>query len=54
MNPYPGQRMELITGIMERWVSDYGYLATFLLMVAESACIPFPSEVTMVVAGLYA
>jgi LPXTG-motif cell wall-anchored protein len=45
--------MEALTHLMERWVSEFGYLATFLLMVAESACIPFPSEVTMVVGGLY-
>ena len=39
---------------MERWVTDYGYWAIFVLMLAESACIPFPSEVTMLVAGWYA
>ncbi|CAN5601994.1 DedA family protein [soil metagenome] len=33
---------------------DYGYVAIFLLMLAESACIPFPSEVTMLVGGWYA
>lgn len=33
---------------------DYGYIAIFLLMLAESACIPFPSEVTMLVGGWYA
>jgi len=39
---------------MERWVIEYGYIAIFLLMLAESACIPFPSEVTMLVGGWYA
>ncbi|MPZ69520.1 MAG: DedA family protein [Actinobacteria bacterium] len=39
---------------MEEWVTDYGYVAIFLLMLAESACIPFPSEVTMLVGGWYA
>lgn len=39
---------------MERWITDYGYVAIFLLMVAESACIPVPSEVTMLVGGWYA
>ena len=39
---------------MEEWVIHYGYLAVFLLMLAESACIPFPSEVTMLVGGWYA
>ena len=38
---------------MQRWITDYGYLAIFLLMLAESACIPFPSEVTMLVGGWY-
>jgi len=46
--------MNAITGLMERWVTDHGYAATFLLMLAESACIPFPSEVTMVLGGFYA
>lgn len=39
---------------MEHWVTNYGYWAIFLLMLAESACIPFPSEVTMLVGGWYA
>lgn len=39
---------------MEQWVTSYGYVAVFLLMLAESACIPFPSEVTMLVGGWYA
>jgi membrane protein DedA with SNARE-associated domain len=46
--------VEGVLTLMERWVTDYGYLAIFLLMLAESACIPFPSEVTMLVAGWYA
>jgi membrane protein DedA with SNARE-associated domain len=32
-------------------VATYGYLAIFVLMVLESACIPIPSEVTMVFGG---
>jgi membrane protein DedA with SNARE-associated domain len=32
-------------------VRDWGYLAVFVLMALESACIPIPSEVTMPVAG---
>ena len=39
---------------MEDFVTGYGYIAVFLLMLAESACIPFPSEVTMLVGGWYA
>ena len=33
------------------FIEDYGYLAVFLLMVVESACIPVPSEVTMLFGG---
>lgn len=36
---------------MESFVTNYGYLALFVLSVASSACIPIPSEVTYVVAG---
>jgi membrane protein DedA with SNARE-associated domain len=39
--------------LMQEWVTDYGYAAIFLLMLVESACIPMPSEVTMLVAGWY-
>ena len=35
-------------------VGDYGYLAVFVLMVLESACIPIPSEVTMLFGGALA
>jgi membrane protein DedA with SNARE-associated domain len=46
--------MESIVHFMEELVTTYGYLAIFVLMLLESACIPFPSEVTMLVAGWYA
>lgn len=40
---------------MERFIQvfieDYGYLAVFVLMVLESACVPVPSEVTMLFGG---
>ena len=39
---------------MDEIVTSIGYVAVFLLMLAESACIPFPSEVTMLVGGWYA
>lgn len=45
--------MDALVDLMELWVTDYGYVAIFLLMLAESACIPFPSEVTMLVGGWY-
>ncbi len=35
-------------------VLQYGYLAVFVLMVAESACIPIPSEITMLFGGALA
>jgi membrane protein DedA with SNARE-associated domain len=39
---------------MTRLIGDYGYLAVFVLMVLESACIPVPSEVTMLFGGALA
>jgi membrane protein DedA with SNARE-associated domain len=32
-------------------IARYGYVAIFVLMVLESACIPIPSEVTMLFGG---
>ncbi|MCA1834124.1 MAG: DedA family protein [Actinomycetota bacterium] len=34
--------------------AEHGYLAVFILMTLESACIPIPSEVTMLFAGYLA
>lgn len=36
---------------MQQFISSYGYLAVFVLMLAESACVPLPSELTMPFAG---
>jgi membrane protein DedA with SNARE-associated domain len=36
---------------VQQFISSYGYLAVFILMLAESACIPVPSELTMPFAG---
>ena len=36
---------------MQQFISSYGYLAVFILMLAELACIPVPSELTMLFAG---
>jgi len=36
---------------VQQFISSYGYLAVFILMLAESACIPAPSELTMLFAG---
>jgi membrane protein DedA with SNARE-associated domain len=41
-------------GQVQQFIASYGYLAIFVLMVAESACIPVPSEVTMVFGGALA
>lgn len=39
---------------MQHFISSYGYLAIVLLMMAESACIPVPSELTMPLGGAIA
>lgn len=39
---------------MKHFITDYGYVAVFLLMVAESACIPVPSELVMTLGGALA
>lgn len=39
---------------MQHLIVTYGPAAIFLLMVAESACIPIPSEVTMLLGGALA
>ena len=39
---------------MQTFISNYGYLAIFVLMLAESACIPVPSELIMTFGGALA
>jgi membrane protein DedA with SNARE-associated domain len=39
---------------VQNFISQYGYLAVFLLMLAESACIPIPSELIMLFGGALA
>lgn len=39
---------------MQHFIATYGYLAVFVLMVAESACIPVPSELIMPLGGALA
>ncbi|MDF3291604.1 DedA family protein [Streptomyces silvisoli] len=36
---------------MEHFIASYGIVAVFLLMAAESACIPIPSELIMLFGG---
>ncbi|MEA2477123.1 MAG: hypothetical protein QOC87_1322 [Actinomycetota bacterium] len=43
-----------LSDLAHHWVTHYGYAAIFVLMALDSACIPFPSEVTMLVGGFYA
>ena len=43
--------LEWLEHIITDYLGQYGYLAVFVLMVLESACIPIPSEVTMVFGG---
>jgi membrane protein DedA with SNARE-associated domain len=40
-----------VKGFIQTAIENYGYLAVFVLMVLESACIPIPSEVTMLFGG---
>jgi len=40
--------------MMQHLIATYGYLAIFLLMVLESACIPVPSELVMTFGGALA
>jgi membrane protein DedA with SNARE-associated domain len=43
-----------LTAALSSFVASYGLLAVFVLMLVESCGVPFPSEVTMPVAGLLA
>jgi len=40
--------------LFQQLISQYGYLAVFVLMLAESACVPVPSEVIMMFGGALA
>jgi membrane protein DedA with SNARE-associated domain len=39
---------------LQHFISQYGYVAVFVLMLIESACIPVPSEVIMLFGGALA
>ena len=39
---------------MQHFIATYGYASVFLLMLAESACIPIPSELIMTFGGAIA
>ena len=46
--------LETLQEAITTLIGDYGYVAIFVLMVLESACIPIPSEVTMLFGGALA
>ena len=43
--------MQSLTHHLQTFIANHGLQAVFVLMVLESACIPVPSEVTMIYAG---
>lgn len=45
---------EIIVNVLTKLIEQYGLFAVFILMTAESALIPIPSEVTMPFAGFMA
>jgi len=45
---------KLLSEYLTTFISDFGIVAVFLLMTAESALIPIPSEITMPFAGFLA
>jgi membrane protein DedA with SNARE-associated domain len=52
--PAPTQWKKGTRHIVQHFIASFGYLAIFVLMVAESACIPIPSELTMPLGGALA
>src|SRR4029079_5570280 len=46
-----GAAVDSLSHSIQTFVAAHGLEAVFLLMVLESACIPVPSEVTMIYAG---
>jgi membrane protein DedA with SNARE-associated domain len=53
--PFPIQRGFTLLAIFNSFITEeiatYGIVAIFVLMVLESACVPIPSEVTMLFGG---
>jgi membrane protein DedA with SNARE-associated domain len=37
-----------------QWIADYGYLAVFVIVFMETAGIPLPGEITLILAGVAA
>jgi membrane protein DedA with SNARE-associated domain len=55
VQPFPSARGFTLLAILDSFITEeiakYGYLAIFVLMALESACVPIPSEVTMLFGG---
>jgi membrane protein DedA with SNARE-associated domain len=49
-----GEITKILADVLTDFISRFGYFAVFILMTAESALIPIPSEITMVFAGFLA
>lgn len=43
--------LAILNSFVTEEIARYGYVAIFVLMVLESACVPIPSEVTMLFGG---
>jgi membrane protein DedA with SNARE-associated domain len=50
----PATLLDALHHLITDLIGDHGYLAVFVLMVLESACVPVPSEVTMLFGGALA
>jgi membrane protein DedA with SNARE-associated domain len=46
--------LEALTEFITGTIAEHGYLAVFVLMTLESACVPIPSEATMLFGGALA
>jgi membrane protein DedA with SNARE-associated domain len=46
--------LAILNDLVTNLIGDFGYVAVFVLMVLESACVPVPSEVTMLFGGALA
>jgi membrane protein DedA with SNARE-associated domain len=46
--------LAILNNTVTDWIVHYGYVAVFLLMLLESACVPIPSEATMLFGGALA
>jgi membrane protein DedA with SNARE-associated domain len=48
---HPMHTIAVLTDQITHLLTQYGYVAIFVLMLLESACVPIPSEVTMLFGG---